>query len=70
MAPTPKSPARQALEDAHTAVSGASGRLALILESGRGLTPTVLRELAAAFQGAAEKLLSLTAQNNAKEEAA
>ncbi len=54
-----KTPAREALETAHTSAAQACGRLALILSSGRGLTPTAIRETAASLTGAAASLLAL-----------
>jgi hypothetical protein len=52
-------PIRTTLETAHAAAAPALGRLSLILESRRGLTPLVLQEIATAFATAADALLTL-----------
>lgn len=56
---TTKTAARVALESAHAGAAGACGRLALILESGRGLTQTTIIEAARALNSAANSLLTL-----------
>jgi hypothetical protein len=53
---TEKSPARLALEGALSTAHAATGTLALIVESGRGLTSSGVEELAGLLETAAAKL--------------
>jgi hypothetical protein len=54
-----KTPARVTLETAHDSAAQACGRLALILESGRGLTAAAIKETVVLFNEAAAHLLTL-----------
>lgn len=56
---TTKSPARIALEDAHLKAAAACGQLALILSTGRGLTPHMLAQIADRFEIVAGDLRSI-----------